>query len=126
MVCTWTGSYTYQPNTEDKNNYDIVCDAIMSYVKEYGAKHKMQIVTKKDNDSWYSHGKSVDIDCYFLKRDNEEIPIEEVTEEILTYYECAMGDESTAFGKNAVYIGEPWSAEDLAYFTQEMTVEYWG
>ncbi len=125
MVCTWTGSYTYQSNTEDKIDYDIVCDAIMSYVKENGTKHKMQIVTEKDCDFWYCHGKSVEVNCYFLKRGNEITPIEEVAEEILAYYECAIEDESTAFGENAVYIGEPWSEEDLAHFTQEMMVEYW-
>ncbi len=125
MVCTWTGSYTYQPNTEDKNDYDIVCDAIMSYVKENGAKHNMRIVAKKDSDSWYSHGKSVDINCYFLKCKNEVIPIEKVAEEILAYYECFMEDEASNFGKNGYYIGEPWSAEDLTYFAAEQMIEYW-
>ncbi len=125
MVCTWTSSYTYQPGTEDKCTNDIVCDAIMSYVEENGEKHNMRIVTKKDSDFWHSHGKPIEITRYFLKRKEKEIPIEEVAAEILAYYECAMNDESTNCGENAVYIGEPWSAEDLAYFTQEMMVEYW-
>lgn len=125
MVCTWTDSYTYQPGTADKSTNDIVCDAIIEYIEEYGEKHNMQIVTQKDSDSWYSHGKPVEIDCYFLKYGDTVEPIEDVATDVINYYESIMDDEISDFGENSVYIGDPWSAEDLAYFTQEMMVEYW-
>ena len=32
MVCTYTGSYTYQPNTINKCLMDIICDAIIKYI----------------------------------------------------------------------------------------------
>ncbi len=125
MVCTWTGSYTYQKNAENKNDYDIVCDAIMSYVEEYGVKHKMQIITKKDDTSWCCHGRPIDIDCYFLKWGDEVTPIEDIATEIIAYYESCVEDEASNFGENGYYTGEPWSAEDLQAFTRENMIEYW-
>lgn len=125
MVCTWTGSYTYQKNTENKNDYDIVCDAIMSYVEEYGAKHKMRIITKKDSTSWSCHGRSIDVDRYFLKWKDKITPIEDIAAEILAYYESYMEDEASNFGESGCYTGTPWSVEDLQAFTRENMTEYW-
>lgn len=127
MVCTWTNSYTYQPNTpEDKKcDYDRVCEAIIKYVEEYGSKHDMRITTTTDGESWYSHGKPVEITCYNLQSGTEVTPIEEVAAEVILWYESALDDEITNFGEDSVYIGEPWSTEDLEVFTRECMIEYW-
>lgn len=127
MVCEWTGSYVYQPNTPENERCltDTICDAIMEYVKRSGDEHGMKITTTADNNSWYSHGKPVEVMRYHLQSGAEAYPIEEVAESVLAYYDAAMGDEPTLFGKNAVYIGEPWSTDDLEWFTQEYMVEYW-
>lgn len=125
MVCEWTGLYTYQPNTPQskRGDYDRVCDAIISYVGEYGNKHNLKIVTTTDNRSWYRHGRPIEIICYHLQNENRIMPIEEVAANIIMWYECALDDEITNFGENGVYIGEPWSAEDLEVFTRECMKE---
>ena len=127
MVCTWTNSYTYQPNTPEnkKCDYDKVCEAIIKYVEEYGSKHNMKITTTTDDNSWYVHGKPVEITCYNLQSGTETTPIEEIAANIILWYECALDDEITNFGEEGVYIGEPWSTEDLEVFTRESMVEYW-
>ena len=93
MVCEWTGSYLYQPDTANKNDYDVVCDAIIDYVN--------------------------------IVIDGKTVPIEKISEEIIAYYESYMDDEASNFGKNAYFIGEPWSEEDLEIFTRENMIEYW-
>ena len=55
MVCEWTGSYTYQPNTTNKCLMDIVCDAIMEYVAENGENHGISI-TESNAEGWECHG----------------------------------------------------------------------
>ena len=44
---------------------------------------------------------------------------------MLAWYESYMQDETSDFGKNACYIGEPWSNEDIEIFVRENMLEYW-
>lgn len=127
MTCTWTGSYTYQPDTPEteKCYNDRICDAVMEYVKERGNEHNMSIVTTVDNNSWWLHGKPVEITCYHLKSGDEVIPIEEVAAKILAYYECYLEDEASNFGEDGYFYSTPYEADDLTVFTREMMVEWW-
>lgn len=126
MVCRWTGQYLYQPDdNEGKTTTDIVCNAVIAYVETYGSKHNLEIVTAVDKDSWSRHGKPIEVTTYSLKHGNEITPIEEVSEIMLAYYSSYMEDEASDFGRNAYYIGEPWSQEDLEVFVRETMIEYW-
>lgn len=124
MVCTYTGSYTYQPNTTNKCLMDIVCDAIMKYVAENGENHGISI-TESDTEGWECHGKSITVKQYNVVSGSSIYPIEEVAEIMLALYESYMQDEASDFGKNACYIGEPWSNEDIEIFVRENMLEYW-
>lgn len=44
---------------------------------------------------------------------------------MIALYESYMQDEASDFGKNAYYIGEPWSNEDIEIFIRENMLEYW-
>lgn len=127
MVCEWTRSYIYQPNTPKNKqcDYDVICDAIIEYVEKFSDKHNMKIITTTDDHTWYKHGKPVEITCYHLQSGSKITPIEEVTANVVACYESALEDESTNFGENGVYIGEPWSTEDLEVFTWECMIEFW-
>lgn len=124
MVCTYTGSYTYQPNTTNKCLMDIVCDAIMEYVAENGENHGISI-TESDTEGWECYGKPISVKQYNVVSGNSIYPIEEVAEIMLAWYESYMQDETSDFGKNACYIGEPWSNEDIEIFVRENMLEYW-
>ena len=124
MVCTYTGSYTYQPNTINKCLKDIICDAIMKYIAENGENHGISI-TESDAEGWECHGKPIAVKQYNVVSGNSIYPIEEVAEIMLAWYESYMQDETSDFGKNACYIGEPWSNEDIEIFVRENMLEYW-
>lgn len=124
MVCTYTGSYTYQPNTTNKCLMDIVCDAIMKYIAENGENHGISI-TESNAEGWERHGKSITVKQYNVVSDDSIYPIEEVAEIMLALYESYMDDEVSDFGKNAYYIGEPWNNEDIEIFVRENMLEYW-
>ena len=124
MVCTYTGSYTYQPNTTDKSTMDIVCDAIIDYVETYGANHGIRI-TISNTEGWEKHGKPINVKQYNIASGNDIIPIEEAAEMLIAYYESYMEDECSNFGENPYYIGKPWSEEDIEVFVRENMIEYW-
>lgn len=118
MVCTYTGSYTYQPNTTNKCLMDIVCDAIMKYVAENEENHGISI-TESDTEGWECHGKPISVKQYNVVSGNSIYPIEEVAEIMLAWYEGYIQDEASD------YIGEPWSNEDIEIFVRENMLEYW-
>lgn len=124
MVCEWTGSYLYQPDTANKNDYDAVCDAIIDYVKTYGGEHDLSITTS-EAEGWEVYAKPIKATQYNVVIDDKTVPIERIVEEIIANYEDFMKDEASDFGKNAFYIGEPWSKEDLEIFVRENMIEYW-
>ena len=124
MVCTYTGNYTYQPNTTDKSTMDIVCDAIIDYVETYGEHHGIRI-TISNAEGWEKHGKPINVKQYNISSGNDIIPIEEAAENLIDYYESYMEDEASNFGENPYYIGEPWSEEDIEVFVRENMIEYW-
>lgn len=124
MVCEWTGDYLYQPGTVNKNDYDVVCDAIIDYVKTYGSEHNLSSITS-EAEGWEVHAKPIKVKQYNVVIDGETVPIERIAEEIIANYEDFMNDEASDFGKNAYCIGEPWSKEDLEIFTRENMIEYW-
>ena len=86
MVCTYTGSYTYQPDTMNKSIMDIVCDAIIDYVKTYGENHGIRI-TISNAEGWEKHGKPINVKQYNISSGNDIIPIEEAAEMLIAYYE---------------------------------------
>lgn len=124
MVCTYTGSYTYQPNTINKCLMDIICDAIIKYIAENGENHGISI-TESNAEGWEYHGKPISVKQYNVVSGNSIYPIEEIAEIMLAWYESYMQDETSDFGKNACYIGEPWSNEDIEIFVRENMLEYW-
>ena len=124
MVCTYTGNYTYQPDTMDKSTMDIVCDAIIDYVETYGENHGIRI-TISNAEGWEKHGKPINVKQYNIASGNDIIPIEEAAEMLIAYYESYMEDDASNFGENPYYIGEPWSEEDIEVFVRENMIEYW-
>lgn len=116
--------YLYQPGTVNKNDYDVVCDAIIDYVKTYGSEHNLSIITS-EAEGWEVHAKPIKAKQYNIVIDGKTVPIKRIAEEIITDYEDFMNDEASDFGKNAYCIGEPWSKEDLEIFTRENMIEYW-
>ena len=75
-------------------------------------------------EGWECHGKPITVKQYNVVDNNSICPIEEVAEIMLALYESYMQDEASDFNKNAYYIGEPWSNEDIETFTRENMLVY--